>query len=145
MARRSLVIDASIVVKWFSALGESNVPEAVNILDRRVRGDVALLVPDLLYYEVCNALVYKKSLSDEKVQLSIASLFAIGMETIHINVDLMLVSLVLARQCGITVYDACYAVLAQKCGCPLVTANPRHQGQVLGCEVIPLGEWQAGT
>ena len=142
MARLSLVIDASIAVKWFSALDEANVTQAVDILDRRAKGEITLLVPDLLYYEVSNALVHKKALSNEKVQLSIAGLFTLGMQTIYTDADLMAMSARLARQFGITVYDACYAALAQKYGCPLVTANPRHQVQTLGCQVIPIEEWK---
>ena len=142
MARLSLVIDASIAVKWFSTLEEANVPQAVDILDRCTKGQIDLLVPALLYYEVSNALVYKKVLSNEKVRLSIAGLFSLGMQTIHTDTDFMLMSAGLARQFGITVYDACYVALAQRLDCPLVTANPRHQGQTLGCQVIPIEEWK---
>ena len=142
MARLTLVIDASIAVKWFSSLEEANVSQAVDILERSVKGEIALLVPALIYYEVSNVLVHKKVLSNEKVQLSIASLFSLGMQTIHADADLMVMSARLARQFGITVYDACYATLAQKYNCPLVTANPRHQGQTLGCQVIPIEEWK---
>jgi len=142
MARLSLVIDASIVVKWFSSLEEANVSQAVDILDRRVKGEITLLVTNLLYYEVSNALVHKKALSNEKVQLSVASLFSLGMQTVHTDADLMVMSARLARQFSITVYDACYAALAQKYNCPLVTANPRHQMQTLGCQVIPIEEWK---
>jgi len=142
VARRPVVVDASVAVKWFSAVGEPHVPQAVDIMTRHVRGELNLAAPDLLYYEVANALVRKTALSDAKVRLSLRDLFALGLETVATSADLMAVSIKLARRLNITIYDACYAALAQQQGCPLVTANPRHQSGALGCEVIPLDKWR---
>jgi len=142
MAQRSLVIDASIVVKWFSAEGEDNVARALEIMDGHVDGELLLTAPDLLYYEVANALVHKKALTDEEVRLALRDTFALGLQTSVVDVDLMTLSIEMARKAAITVYDACYAALAHQRKCPLVTANPRHQAQVLNCEVIPLENWR---
>jgi len=143
MAQRSLVIDASIVVKWFSASGEESVPQAVDILERHVGGGLKIVVPDLLYYEVANALVHKKSLTEDKISLALKSLFDLDLETVAISAALMVLSIELARKSGITVYDACYAAIAKDTGTPLVTANPRHQNNALSCEVIPIEKWRS--
>ncbi len=100
------------------------------------------MVPDLLYYEVANALVHKKELSTERVQSCLDNLFALSMQTIAISDELMLSSIRLAREFPITMYDACYPALAQIHNYPLVTANPRHQSYPLGCEVIPIKQWR---
>jgi len=141
MARRSLVVDASVAVKWFSAVGEAGVPQAVDILERQIKGEIGVLVPDLLCYEVANALVYKKAISIDKLQLAVENLFSLGLQTVSMDRELMMRCVSLAREFNISVYDACYVAVAQISESPLVTANPRHQNQALGCQVVLLEEW----
>ena len=49
-----IVVDASVVVKWF--VPEKDTGKALKLRDLYIRGDVELLSPTLLYYEVSNAL-----------------------------------------------------------------------------------------
>jgi predicted nucleic acid-binding protein len=142
MARYALVLDASVGVKWFSAKGEALLRQALAIRDAHITQQLLIVVPDLFYYEVINAIVHKKFIPTDAVQLAISNIFALELSTVSIDTDLMAVSVKLSRQFNITVYDACYAALAQRYNCPLVTANPRHQGQTLGCQVIPIEEWK---
>jgi predicted nucleic acid-binding protein len=142
MARLSLVIDASIAVKWYSAIGEKAIPQAVDILERISRNDICPIVPDLLYYEVTNALVHNKIISQEKMQTAVTNLFTLNLKTIPVDSSILATSIRLARRHDITIYDACYAVIAADYDCPLVTANPRHQKQELGCRVIPIEQWR---
>ncbi len=142
VARQTLVIDASVGVKWFTASNEESLFQALAIRDAHVAGDVAILVPDLFFYEVANAIIQKKSIPYTAVQSVINKLFTLRINPVYFDLDLMVTSVSLAREIGITVYDACYIAVAQKHGCPLVTANPRHQKQTSGCEVIPLEYWR---
>ena len=142
MARQTLVLDASVGVKWFSDKGEASLRQTLAIRDAHITQQLVIVVPDLFYYEVINAIVHKKFIPTEAVQLAASKIFALELSTVYIDADLMSASVKLARQFGITVYDACYAALAQKYDCPLVTANPRHQVQTLGCQVIPIEEWK---
>lgn len=142
MARQSLVIDASIGVKWFSGKDEASLPQALAIRDSHLAGQTLILVPDLFYYEVTNALVYKSFIPDKLVVAANAALFDLGFHTIQLDRTIMERTVKLSRQLKITVYDACYIAIAQNNNCPLVTANPRHQVQVPGCQVIPIKEWR---
>ena len=136
------MIDASIVVKWFSASGESNVNQAVDLLEHQVTGDISLVVPELVYYEVANALVHKKVLSDEMVSRAMKDLLSLGLNSYATDAGIMINACMIARKFKITVYDACYIALAQQSGHPLVTANPRHQMQIADCQIIPIEQWQ---
>jgi predicted nucleic acid-binding protein len=127
-----------VAVKWFSAEGEAGVAEARKLLDGQAEGAISLTAPDLIYYELANVLVHKKGLATGEVQQAMADTFTLGLEAAPMDSELMNVSVELARNCGITVYDACYAALARKLDVPLVTANPRHQSSALGCKVLPL-------
>ncbi len=142
MARQALVLDASVGVKWFSARGEVSIAQALAIRDSHVAGNISIIVPDLFYYEVANAIIHKQFIPLEAVQSAVASIFDLGMNAIPVDSHLLGNSVTLSRKLGITVYDACYIALAQKAGCPLVTANPRHQKQGLDCEIIPVEKWQ---
>ncbi len=142
MARQALVLDASVGVKWFSAAGEDSLSQALAIRDAHIAGQVAILVPDLFSYEVANAILYKKSIPVQATLSAIASLFELRMSMVPIDVDLLSTSATISREKSITIYDACYIAVAQKYSCPLVTANPRHQKQPSGCEIIPLQMWR---
>ncbi len=143
MARKTLVLDASVGVKWFCAKGEAALQQSLAIRDAHIAQQTLIVVPDLFYYEVANAIVHKRFMPDEAVQLAVTSMFDLGLGAVPIDRGLLATSVRMARQFDISVYDACYTVLAQERNCPLVTANPRHQGRVLDCQVIPIERWGA--
>lgn len=142
MAQQTLVLDASVGVKWFSGIGEAHVPQARAILAAHASGSIILIVPDIFLHEISNTLVHKKNLSIELIEESIVNLFALGLLVVPASEELIRKSAHLARKSDITEYDACYVVVAMGNNCPLVTANPRHQGKEPGCRVIPLEEWR---
>ena len=142
MARPSLVLDASVGVKWFSAKDEASLAQALAVRDAHIDGHALIVVPDLFFYEVANAIAQKKSIPPEAVQSAVANMFALGLTAISIDCELLGVSVTLSRQLNITVYDSIYIAVAVKHDCPLVTANPRHQKEGLGCKVIPVEKWR---
>ncbi len=142
MARPALVIDASVGVKWFSGKDEAALQQALAIRDKHLAAQLLILVPALFYYEVTNALVNKSFIPDSTVFIATESLFALDLLAVAMNAELLKSATALSRQLNITVYDSCYMAVAVSNKCPLVTANPRHQRQVPGCQVIPLDEWR---
>jgi predicted nucleic acid-binding protein len=145
MARASLVLDASVGVKWFSARDEASLAQALAIRDAHIDGQALIVVPDLFFYEVANAIAQKKSIPPEAVESAVANMFALGLTAVSIDCDLLGVSVELSRQLNITVYDSVYIAVAMKHDCPLVTANPRHQKEGLGCKVISVEKWRRDT
>ncbi|OGO22811.1 MAG: hypothetical protein A2Z28_00035 [Chloroflexi bacterium RBG_16_51_9] len=145
MAGQTLVLDASVGVKWFSAKDEASLSQALAIRDSHVAGQILIVVPDLFFYEVSNAIVHKQSIPLEAVQSAVTSLFALGIDAVPMNSGLLETSVKLSRKLAVTVYDACYIALAQKYECPLVTDNPRHQKQGQGSEIISLAKWRQDT
>lgn len=142
MAQPTLVLDASVGVKWFSPQGEQALKQALAIRNAHVSEKALVIVPDLFYYEVTNALVQKKFFSTGIVRSAGSALFDLGLLTVNLNARLLDNAARIARQSTITVYDAIYAAVAAEQNCPLVTANPRHQRAGLGCQVIPVEEWR---
>jgi predicted nucleic acid-binding protein len=142
MARQTLVLDASVGVKWFSPKDEIALRQALAIRDAHIAEQTLVIVPDLFYYEVTNAIIHKKFFSTDTVQSVVSALFALDLQTTNIDAKLLADSVKISRQFNITIYDSCYVALARSRNCPLVTANPRHQGKSLGCKVIPIEEWR---
>lgn len=142
MARQTLVLDASVGVKWFSPGDETALIQALAIRDAHVSRQTLIIVPDLFYYEVTNAIIHKKFFSADTVHSVVSALFALGLRTAPVDAELLVNAVNVSRQFNITIYDSCYVATARSCNCPLVTANPRHQGQDLGCQVIPIEEWR---
>ena len=57
MEKQTKIIDASIVVKWF--VDEENSKKALDIRNDHINGNIKIIVPDLTFIEVLNALKYK--------------------------------------------------------------------------------------
>jgi predicted nucleic acid-binding protein len=141
MARQALVIDASVGVKWFSDINEFYVPQARAIMKAHASDEINLVVPDLFFHEIANALVFKKHLQTELIYESLTTLFELDLAVFPMNVEHLRSAVRISRTADITEYDACYVVAAIEKRCPLVTANPRHQRQEMGCRVIPIDKW----
>ena len=84
MARcREIVLDSSVVVKWFST--ETKSDEALKLLDSYTQGTVELTISEILICEVGNALRYKPDYDTQKWKTALAQLFNLHMNVIPPN------------------------------------------------------------
>ena len=72
----SLVIDSSVVIKWFSQEEDTN--KALKIRSNFLRGEIILVVPDIQLYEIANALRYNKLFNEKDVKGAVNSLIDLG-------------------------------------------------------------------
>lgn len=138
---KQVVIDSSVAVKWTNSLDEELLPQSDAILKVAQQGKLSLFAPELLKYEVGNALL-KKGLELSQTQASLASLYGVPITYIIDTQDLADAALEIAQLAQITYYDAAFISLAQKLNCPLITANPRHQQKFPGVKVVPLKNYK---
>ncbi len=131
MHNSGLILDACVAVKWFFDKGEDNLSQALALKKEHVSGNIKIIVPELFYYEVANALRYKKYIPLERVATSLKALFDLSLQSTLVTANTIINSVNLARERDITVYHACYCILAAALKCPLVTANPRQSGRYL--------------
>src|SRR3989339_1098632 len=115
------VLDASVVLKWF--VEENDSDKARKIRDDYVEGKIKIIVPDLLLYEISNALRFNKSFDKYEIDEILVSLSDMEIEVFSINYDLLKDAVNLAYQFDITVYDACYVKLALTLSTDLITAD----------------------
>ncbi|HYN44823.1 MAG TPA: type II toxin-antitoxin system VapC family toxin [Candidatus Limnocylindrales bacterium] len=115
------VLDASVVIKWFSE--EEYTDKAVKLRSDFFRRELELAVPDLLLYEVSNALRYNPDFDENDVVEAVDSLFGIEISIIVPTQQVIKTAINLAFSHKITIYDAFYIALAKDIEFTLITAD----------------------
>ena len=118
--QKTLVIDASVIVKWF--LNEENSDIARLIRLDLEKGSMSIIIPELLLLEVSNSLKYNK-VKEKNIIFANKILFDAGFMISKLNEEIMLKTIENSIKYNITVYDALYVTLAQLHGTFLVTAD----------------------
>jgi predicted nucleic acid-binding protein len=124
---REVVVDASVIIKWFSRERDSEV--AIRIRDEHVAGRLAIIAPDLMVYEVSNALRYNPSFGPDDVRGAIRDIFDMDLDLIAPNEEVLGKAIEHASKLGLTVYDACYIALAESMGLELITGDEKLYGK----------------
>lgn len=129
-----VVGDASVVVKWF--IEEEYSDKALELRDMHVNGEVHVAAPELLPFEVLNALRYSRLFSLEELKIAAASLSSYGIELHSLKGKLADRAVEIAVEKGITVYDAAYVALAQELGTVLYTADEELIGKIGDLKIL---------
>lgn len=124
----ALVVDASVATKWHLTDEEYN-DEATLIINRFAQGEVELVAPEHIRYEVPSAITVatlgrKPRLSVDQGREAIAEFLALGIKTVRDN-DLVLAAYPLAHRYGCALYDALYLALADRLGMQFITADSK--------------------
>jgi len=125
---QTVIVDASVVAKWF--IPEEDSDKAVKLRNRHIDGSLTLMAPDLIVYEVVNALTYHPEISDEAIREDIEALFMIDLELVPPSTELVASIADKARQLAISIYDSSYLVLAEITATNLVTADKKFYDRV---------------
>jgi predicted nucleic acid-binding protein len=119
-----IIVDASVVVKWF----------AIEPLHEQARAlllhDDELLAPDIVAVEVANALWVKigpGEISGKDASRAIAAVVGGGQPELRSAAPLVPRALELAQQLHHPVYDCVYLALAEETDATLVTADHRFR------------------
>ena len=118
-----IVVDASVVVKWF--VEERYSGEALTIRDSFIEGLIDIAVPSILYFEVLNALKYSGAFGEDELKkiariLKDYQFTAYGLEDAYAEKTVEV-----AMRKGITIYDASYVALALIEDVDLYTADEK--------------------
>lgn len=120
-----IVVDSSVLVKWFKSRNEELVAEARALLDEVERRPLEVHVPALLLYEVGNILLLKTQLEPAALDDSISRLEALPFSIAPPATPLLQRAARLGRELDLTFYDASFLALAVELDCPLITADRR--------------------
>ncbi len=120
MERQKKIIDANIAVKWFSQ--EENTDLAINLLNQHINEEIQLIVPELLFYEVMNALKCKNQIESELNKTAV-ELFSFQLETAQMSLSIMNEAIKFSLKYNLTIYDAIYLAIAEIFNAKLITED----------------------
>ena len=106
-------------------MDERDSHQAHRLREEFYRGEREIIVPDLLLYEVANALRYNPSFTTKEIKEALKTLFDIGIEIITPTYSLLAKAIELAKSLDVTCYDATYLALAEELGFEFVTADEK--------------------
>ena len=130
-----IVLDASVIAKWFLEEPESS--SALYYRDLHLKRKEIIIVPHILVYEIANLLLYKNFTEKEIISV-LESLENFKIEVISLNFSDIVRVAILAKEREITAYDAAYVLLARNFGCKFITADKKLYKKVKDLNFIEL-------
>lgn len=106
------VADASVVIKWF--IKEPDSPKALKLRDKHALGQISLMAPHLLPFEVLNALRYSALYNENELEMLSETISAYGFNLHPLVGDYAQATIKTAMENNVTVYDAAYVALAAR-------------------------------
>lgn len=141
-AKKSLVIDSSVAVKWLNNQEEENIKQADKILKDVQEKKFYIIMPELAKYEVANAIL-NKQMSLQNTMGSVATYYHIPIRFIPQDQQQAEDAIQIAYENGVTFYDASFIALAKEQKADLVTDNPKHQKKkIAGLKVVSLKDYR---
>lgn len=133
---RRYVVDTSVAVKWFSEYDESDLETALNLRYQILERKCSIVVPDLFFYEIANALRYNPNFSETDIKKAVNTLFEMDFEVKVIEPTVMAHTIELAVRNNVTVYDACFLALSELEMIPFITADYKFVKNLKGFDNI---------
>lgn len=145
----TLVVDASVALKWVLAEPDSHLAQAL------AEGEEELLVPDFWLNEACNVLwlqVRKQVFTPDEAREGLALLRALVPPTATGDLDLHDVALDIGLATSHSTCDTLYVAFAVAVGArsvvvadgPFVRDMARHPDPALARLLVPLTDWARG-
>lgn len=134
-----VVVDTSVVYKWFSPENEELLQEALTLL----KNPGSIIAPDLIIYELANSWATKTKLKTQQIKTFLKDLEETEIKIEPVNFDLVRKAVEFSKKYQVSVYDASYAALAQEKGCDFVTADSKFVSKVKLSFVKHLGEYSS--
>lgn len=125
---QNLVLDASAAAKWF--LNEEDTEKAIALRDAHVEGRVNLTAPDLIVYEVANALHYHPKVTNQELNASLRDFLELELDLVPPSREFCARTADTARKLAVSIYDASYIALSDLVATNLVTADRKLHGKI---------------
>jgi predicted nucleic acid-binding protein len=119
----TLLVDTSVLLKWFHSEGESELAEARAIRDATLVGEVQARVIDLALYEMGNVLVRTLRWSGSVVADQLDDLVLICGPPLAMGAEWFRQAAELAERHRLTFYGAAWAAAAEALGITLVSVD----------------------
>ena len=122
----ALVVDTSVIVKWYALPREPDFERAKTLLLDHARQRCRLHIPQLALYELGNVLLqFGNGLKRHQPLGHLADAFTLDLSIHALTAPRALMAFELAHAFNVSFYDACFVALAQELNIPLVSADER--------------------
>jgi predicted nucleic acid-binding protein len=138
MEKETLVLDASVIVKWFCEEDYTDI--ALRLRDGFFVGELTIVVPELMFYEVSNAMRYNGVLSMSEKLGVIDDLFSIGFDVVTASEEILSGAMNSALETNTTIYDNIYLAVGRSKRCRLITADKVFRDKINTNDVLFIGE-----
>ncbi len=118
-----VVADASVVVKWF--VEEEHSGDALRLRDDYVDRVVDIASPDLMPYEVLNALRYNPAFGEDKLVETARALDKYSLWLLPLEGELAERCVENSLRYGVSIYDSAYLSLGIERDVPVYTSDQR--------------------
>lgn len=134
-----LVIDNSVIVKWFYEEEDSD--KALDLLQKIESGQFELNLPSLAVIELINSLKFgKKEKTKETIEV-VDKFFKLEPRLIEVNKKTAFEISNLTQVPNLTAFDALYIAVADQQRILLFTADYKHHKKSISGNIIWLSEW----
>jgi predicted nucleic acid-binding protein len=123
-----LLIDTSVLIKWFHTEGEAELAEARTLRSAHVNGDLDAHMIDLAMYEIGNVLLRALNWSPVEVADQLDDLLAIVGPPLISSPAWLRRAAMLGYQHNLSFYDASWAAASAELKVPLVSADRKLHG-----------------
>lgn len=120
-----VIADASIIYKWVTEEDTDPDTPALKLLRQFLDGKEDVSIPDIVLYELANALSTKTNLTFKEVQEAWNLFERLNLNVVNPSLKFIRKSIEFSRKYHVTVYDASYAVLALEKNCIFLTADSK--------------------
>ncbi len=131
--RLRYILDASIAMKWLFD-DEDHIEESLHILRAFQRGEINLLAPDHIYYEVLNSLksgIIRSRVSEADARAAMVDFLRLPITTVS-GPTLLRNAFEIALLYDAPYYDSLYLALADSEQCPMIHADRRLHNTLAG-------------
>ena len=133
---KQYILDTSVIIKWFSELDEDDLDKALNLRHEFLNRKCSISVPDLLFYELANALRYNDHFESQDVKDALKSVIDMGFVVVGIQANVINLAIDIAFKNNVTIYDSCFLALSQIEKMPLITSDYKFVDRIRGIKNI---------
>ncbi len=122
-AKPGLVVDTSVAVKWFVEEQEADVLRARQLQDAYLEGRCILFAPELLLFELANALKAGRRFKTSEVLKAVRFVLDLELRLQGFRLSTLAKAVEIAALCQVPVYDSYFLAMALESDSVLVTAD----------------------
>jgi predicted nucleic acid-binding protein len=120
---KNIVLDSSVIIKWFKSHKEEKTEEAAQILSDYLKGKITVYISHLTILELLNNAVFDVLIPQDRWLLNIRKFFELRLKIILPNEVLAKEIYKIGGFYNISAYDASYIALAQSLEADFITAD----------------------